>query len=236
MSNPFLTRGLDEVTTGDRPMTLNGTINRTGVLLVICLCAGDYAWTHGLSGGAILGALLGGFIVAMIGTFKAEWTPVLAPVYALLEGLVLGGIALFYNIKYPGIALNAGLLTAAVLFVLLGLYASRIVKVTDGLVTGIFAATAAVAVVYLVDMGLRMFGVNMPYIHQAGWIGIGISLVTTGIAAANLLVDFRMIEDGVRAEKPKYMEWYCAMGLLITLVWLYLELLRLLSKISGSNK
>ena len=142
MSNPFLTRGLDEVSTGDRPMTLNGTINRTGVLLVICLCAGDYAWTHGLSGGAILGALLGGFIVAMIGTFKAEWTPVLAPVYALLEGLVLGGIALFYNIKYPGIALNAGLLTAAVLFVLLGLYASRIVKVTDGLVTGIFAATS----------------------------------------------------------------------------------------------
>ena len=231
MSNPFLTRGMDGVMTSDRPMTLTGTINRTGFLLLICLCAGDYAWTHQLGFGAIMGAMLGGFLVAMIGIFKAEWTPVLAPVYAVLEGLVLGGIALVYNFKYPGIALNAGLLTAAVLFVLLGLYSSRIIKVTDQMVTGIVAATAAVAVVYLVDMVLAMFGVHVPFIHQSGWLGIGISLVTTGIAAANLLVDFRLIEDGVLAEKPKYMEWYCAMGLLITLVWLYLELLRLLSKL-----
>ena len=227
---------MDEVRIGDQPMTLSGTINRTGILLVICLCAGDYAWTQGLGFGPIMGAVLGGFIVAMIGIFKAEWTPVLAPVYAVLEGLVLGGIAMYYNARFPGIALNAGLLTAAVLFVLLGLYTSRIIKVTNGLVTGIVAATAAVAVIYFVDLMLRMFGVNIPYIHEGGWLGIGISLVTTGIAAANLLVDFRLIEDGVAAERPKYMEWYCAMGLLITLVWLYLELLRLLSKLNGSNK
>ena len=227
---------MDQFRIGDEAMTLNGTINRTGILLLICLCAGDYAWTHGLGFGAIVGAMLGGFIVAMIGIYKAEWTPVLAPVYAVLEGLVLGGIAMFYNTRYPGIALNAGLLTAAVLFVLLGLYTTRIIKVTDGLVTGIVAATGAVALIYFVVMLLRMFGVDVPYIHQGGWIGIGISLVTTGIAAANLLVDFRLIEDGVRAERPKYMEWYCAMGLLITLVWLYLELLRLLSKLNGSNK
>jgi uncharacterized YccA/Bax inhibitor family protein len=236
MSNPFLSRGLDEVRFGDRPMTLNGTIHRTGVLLLICLCAGDYAWTHALGGGAIIGAALGGLIIAMIGIFKAEWTPVLAPVYAVLEGLLLGGVALLYNARFPGIVLNAGLLTAAVLFVLLALYSSRIIKVTDGLMTGIFAATAAVGLVYFVTMMLALFGVHLPYIHQSGWIGIGISLLTTGIAAANLLVDFRLIEDGVRAEKPKYMEWYCAMGLLITLVWLYLELLRLLSKLNGSNK
>jgi len=227
---------MDQVRIGDQPMTLNGTINRTGILLLICLCAGDYAWTHTLGFGAIMGALLGGFVVAMIGIYKAEWTPVLAPVYAVLEGLVLGGIALYYNTRFPGIALNAGLLTAAVLFVLLGLYTSRIIKVTDGLVTGIVAATAAVAVIYFVDLLLRMFGVNIPYIHEGGWLGIGISLVTSGIAAANLLIDFRLVEDGVRAERPKYMEWYCAMGLLITLVWLYLELLRLLSKLNGSNK
>ncbi len=236
MSNPFLTRGLEEVRIGQQPMTLTGTINKTGLVLVICLCAGDYAWTHALGFEAILGAMLGGFIVAMIGVFKAEWSPALAPVYAVLEGLVLGGIALFYNTRYPGIALNAGLLTSAVLFVLLGLYTSRIIKVTNGLVTGICAATAAVALVYFVSMILHMFGVQIPFIHQSGWLGIGISLLTTGIAAANLLIDFRLIEDGVRDEKPKFMEWYCAMGLLITLVWLYLELLRLLSRLNGSNK
>lgn len=236
MSNPFLTRGLDEVREVSRPMTLEGTINRTGVLLVLCILAGDYAWSHAFEGGAIMGAALGGFIIAMIGMFKAEWTPVLAPVYAVLEGLVLGGIAMFFNARYPGIALNAGMLTAAVLFVLLGLYATRIIRVTDGLVTGIVAATAAVAVVYLVQMVLSLFGVHLPFIHQGGMLGIGISLVTTGIAAANLLIDFRLIEDGVRAQRPKYMEWYCAMGLLITLVWLYLELLRLLSKLNSSNR
>ena len=236
MSNPFLTRGMDEVRFGDRPMTLNGTINRTGILLVICLCAGDYAWTQSLGFGAIFGALIGGLILALVGVFRPQWTPGIAPAYACLEGLVLGGIASVYNVRYPGIALNAGLLTAAVLFVLLALYATRIIKVTDRLVTGIMAATAAVAVVYFVSMILQMFGVQIPYIHQSGWLGIGVSLVTTGIAAANLLVDFRLIEDGVQAEKPKYMEWFCAMGLLITLVWLYLELLRLLSKLNGSNK
>ena len=230
MSNPFLTKGLDEVRTADQPMTLTGTINRTGVLLVLCILAGDYAWGHHFNGGDIMLAALAGFGCAMVGIYKAEWTPVLAPGYAVLEGLVLGGIALLYNQRFPGIALNAGLLTAAVLFVMMGLYTSRIIRVTDGFVTGIVAATGGVALVYFVDIVLSMF------IHEGGVLGIGVSVVTSGIAAANLLLDFRSIEDGVRAEKPKFMEWYCAMGLLITLVWLYLELLRLLSKLNSSNR
>ena len=236
MSNPFLTKGLDEVRTADQPMTLTGTINRTGVLLVLCILAGDYAWGHHFNGGDIMLAALAGFGCAMVGIYKAEWTPVLAPGYAVLEGLVLGGIALLYNQRFPGIALNAGLLTAAVLFVMMGLYTSRIIRVTDGFVTGIVAATGGVALVYFVDIVLSMFGIRLPFIHEGGVLGIGVSVVTSGIAAANLLLDFRSIEDGVRAEKPKFMEWYCAMGLLITLVWLYLELLRLLSKLNSSNQ
>ena len=236
MSNPFLTKGLDEVRTADQPMTLTGTINRTGVLLVLCILAGDYAWGHHFNGGDIMLAALAGFGCAMVGIYKAEWTPVLAPGYAVLEGLVLGGIALLYNQRFPGIALNAGLLTAAVLFVMMGLYTSRIIRVTDGFVTGIVAATGGVALVYFVDIVLSMFGIRLPFIHEGGVLGIGVSVVTSGIAAANLLLDFRSIEDGVRAEKPKFMEWYCAMGLLITLVWLYLELLRLLSKLNSSNR
>ena len=236
MSNPFLTKGLDEVRTADQPMTLTGTINRTGVLLVLCILAGDYAWGHHFNGGDIMLAALAGFGCAMVGIYKAEWTPVLAPGYAVLEGLVLGGIALLYNQRFPGIALNAGLLTAAVLFVMMGLYTSRIIRVTDGFVTGIVAATGGVALVYFVDIVLSMFGIRLPFIHEGGVLGIGVSVVTSGIAAANLLLDFRSIEDGVRAEKPKFMEWYCAMGLLITLVWLYLELLRLLSKLNCSNR
>ncbi len=236
MSNPFLTKGLDEVRTADQPMTLTGTINRTGVLLVLCILAGDYAWGHHFNGGDIMLAALAGFGCAMVGIYKAEWTPVLAPGYAVLEGLVLGGIALLYNQRFPGIALNAGLLTAAVLFVMMGLYTSRIIRVTDGFVTGIVAATGGVALVYFVDIMLSMFGIRLPFIHEGGVLGIGVSVVTSGIAAANLLLDFRSIEDGVRAEKPKFMEWYCAMGLLITLVWLYLELLRLLSKLNSSNR
>jgi hypothetical protein len=236
MSNPFLTRGLDEVHVDDSAMTLNGTINRTGTLLVICLASGAYAWSQHLGPGTIIGSLILALVIGLVGCFKAEWTPVLAPVYALLEGLAMGSISLYYNLRYPGIALNAVLLTSAVLFALLALYTTRIIRVSDGLRTGIFAATAAVGLVYFATMLLNIFGVHLPFIHQSGPIGIGISLVTTGIAAANLLVDFRMVEDGVRAGKPKFMEWYCAMGLLITLVWLYAELLRLLSRLNGSNK
>ena len=229
-SNPFLTRGIEDVKRGEQAMTLNGTIHRTGILLLICLFSGYYAWTNNLSLGAALVAVLTAFVLAMVGIFKAEWTPVIAPGYACLEGLALGSISLLYNTKYPGIALNAGLLTATVLFCMLGLYYTRIVKVTQQLYTGIIAATFAVAVVYGIDLLLNFWGLKVPFIHDTGWLGITVSLITTGIASANLLLDFDMIERGINDRQPKYMQWYCGMGLLITLVWVYLELLRLLSK------
>jgi len=140
-----------------------------------------------------------------------------------------------FELRAPGIVVNAMLLTFGVLAVMLMLYTSRTIRVTDKLVKGIFAATGAILLVYVVDMVLGMFGVRMPLIHESGWLGIGISVVIAGIAAFNLLIDFAMIENGVSTGSPKYMEWYCGMALLVTLVWLYLELLRLLSKLRSRD-
>ena len=173
--------------------------------------------------------------VAVTAWLKYRTSPVAAPVYALLEGLALGAISQVMQQRYPGIVVNAMLLTFGVLGLMLMLYTSRTIRVTDRLVKGVFAATAAVALVYLVDIVMNMFGARMPLIHETGWLGIGISLVIVGIAAFNLLIDFAVIEDNVNRSSPRYMEWYCGMALLVTLVWLYLELLRLLAKLRGRN-
>lgn len=149
--------------------------------------------------------------------------------------MALGAISQMSEVRYPGIVSNALLLTLAVLGLMLMLYTTRTIRVTGRLVKGVLAATAAVFLVYLVDMLLNLFGYAVPYIHQTGPIGIGISLVIVGIAAFNLLIDFAVIEQGVDNGSPRYMEWYCAMALLVTLVWLYLELLRLLSKLRGKD-
>jgi uncharacterized YccA/Bax inhibitor family protein len=137
--------------------------------------------------------------------------------------------------RYPGIVVNAMLLTFGVLGLMLMLYTTRTIRVTPGLVKGVVAATAAVMLVYLVDMVMNMFGARVPFIHETGWVGIGLSLLIVGIAAFNLLIDFAVIEDGVGRGSPRYMEWYCGMALLVTLVWLYLEILRLLAKLRGRD-
>ncbi len=217
-------------------MTLQGAINKTGILLLLCVGAAGFSWTHPeLSGPLVLIGLLGGLIACLVGTFKPATSPIAAPIYAVLEGLALGAISQMFEIRAPGIVVNAMLLTFGVLAVMLMLYTSRTIRVTDKLVKGIFAATGAVMLVYVVDMVLSMFGVRMPLIHESGWLGIGISVVIAGIAAFNLLIDFAMIENGVSNGSPKYMEWYCGMALLVTLVWLYLELLRLLSKLRSRD-
>ena len=217
-------------------MTLQGAINKTGILLLLCVGAAGFSWTHPeLSGPLVLIGLLGGLIACLVGTFKPATSPIAAPIYAVLEGLALGAISQMFEIRAPGIVVNAMLLTFGVLAVMLMLYTSRTIRVTDKLVKGIFAATGAVLLVYVVDMLLTMFGVRMPLIHESGWLGIGISVVIAGIAAFNLLIDFAMIENGVSNGSPKYMEWYCGMALLVTLVWLYLELLRLLSKLRSRD-
>lgn len=237
-SNPLLKR--ESAFSGSwaaaEPMTLQGVINKTGILLLLCMGAAAFSWSQPeLRGPLMLIGIIGGFIACMVGIFKPAASPVAAPVYAVLEGLALGAISQMIQARYPGIVLNAMLLTFGVLGLMLVLYTTRTIVVTSGLVKGVFAATAAVAVVYLVDIVMNMFGARVPFIHESGWLGIGISLVIVGIAAFNLLIDFAVIENGVGKASPKYMEWYCGMALLVTLVWLYLEILRLLSKLRGRD-
>ncbi len=221
---------------GTEPMTLQGVVNKTGILLLLCLGAGAFAWAHPeLRGPLLLLGLIGGLIACLVGTFKPTTAPIAAPLYGVLEGLALGAISQVIELAYPGIVVNAILLTAGVLGLMLMLYTTRTIRVTDRLVKGVLAATAAVFLVYMVDMVLNLFGARVPYIHQAGWIGIGLSVVIVGIAAFNLLIDFAVIEDGVGKGSPRYMEWYCGMALLVTLVWLYLEILRLLSKLRSRD-
>jgi uncharacterized YccA/Bax inhibitor family protein len=218
-------------------MTLQGTVNKTGLLLLFVVVTS--AWTWGLSHSNnptaaipwMVGGLLGGFIVAMVTIFKANWAPVTAPLYALLEGLALGGISAMFELRYHGIAIQAVGLTFGTLFVMLLAYTSGIVRATRGLKLGVIAATGGIAVLYLVEMVLGVFfHVQVPAINGSGLVGIGFSLFVVIIAALNLILDFDVIETGVRNGAPKYMEWYGAFGLMVTLIWLYLEILRLLSK------
>jgi uncharacterized YccA/Bax inhibitor family protein len=219
-------------------MTLDGVVLRGLILLPILLAAGWFGWQSvgrtelGVSmPGWLLPALLGAFVVAMVTIFKPRLSPYTAPAYAALEGLVLGAVSALYELNYKGIVLQAVLLTGAVFAIMLVLYSKRIVTVDDRMRRGIIAATGAVMVVYLVTIVARIFGADIPMIHESGPVGILFSLVVVGIASANLLLDFDLIETGIRNQAPKYMEWYGAFGLLVTLVWLYLELLRLLSKL-----
>ncbi len=237
-SNPLLKREetFPRSFAAEEAMSLQGVINKTGILLLLCLASAAYAWhTPALRGPLLLVGLIGGLIACLVGTFRPATSPIAGPIYALLEGLALGAISQVIELRYPGIVTNALLLTFGVLGLMLMLYTSRTIRVTDRFVKGVFAATAAVFLVYLVDMLLNLFGFGVPYIHQAGWVGITISLVIVGIAAFNLLVDFAVIENSVSNGSPRYMEWYCGMALLVTLVWLYLELLRLLSKFRSRN-
>ncbi len=237
-SNPLLKRegALSPAWAASEPMSLQGVINKTGILLLLCMGTSAYGWMHPeLRGPLVLVGIFGGLIACLVGTFKPTTAPIAGPIYAALEGLALGCISQFIEHSYPGIVLNALMLSFGVLGLMLMLYTTRTIVVTDRLVRGIVVATGAVVLVYVVDMVMHLFGVQVPFIHQNGWLGIGISLVIVGIAAFNLLLDFAVIEDGVRRGSPKFMEWYCGMALLVTLVWLYLELLRLLAKLRGRD-
>ncbi|HVF76028.1 MAG TPA: Bax inhibitor-1/YccA family protein [Acidimicrobiales bacterium] len=219
-------------------MTLDGVVLRCLVLFPVLLFTGWVGWQSvdrtefgGELPGWLLPAVLVALAVALVTVFRPRVSPYTAPVYAAVEGLVLGAVSGLYEIRYEGIVLQAVMLTGAVFAIMLALYSKRIVKVDDRLRRGIVAATLAVMVVYLASMVMRLFGAEVPFIHDAGPMGILFSLVVVGIASANLLLDFDLIERGVAAGAPKWMEWYAAFGLLVTLVWLYLELLRLLSKL-----
>lgn len=221
-------------------MTLNGTVNKTGILLLLTVLTATFAWTHTLdSQGQLLpgatiylwGGVIGGFILAMITIFKKTWSPVTAPMYALVEGFFLGAISAMFEARFPGIVFQAVLLTFGTLFALLFAYRSGLIKATENFKLGVVAATGGIALVYLLTIVLSFFNIHIPYIHESGLIGIGFSLFVVVIAALNLVLDFDFIETGVEQGAPKYMEWYGAFGLMLTLVWLYIEFLRLLSKL-----
>jgi uncharacterized YccA/Bax inhibitor family protein len=223
-------------------MTLNGTVNKTGLLLFLAVLTAAFAWrsidisADGVSANATIflwGGAIGGLVFALATIFKPTWSPVTAPMYALLEGLFLGTISAIYDFRFHGIVLQAVMLTAGTLFALLFAYRSGMIKVTENFRLGVVAATGGVALIYLATMVLGLFGINIPYIHQSGLIGIGFSLAVVVIASLNLVLDFDFIETGVEQGAPKHMEWYAAFGLMVTLVWLYLEFLRLLSKLQS---
>jgi uncharacterized YccA/Bax inhibitor family protein len=230
----MLTREASFAPTADAAMALNGTVNKTGILLLICGATAACGWyTPSLQGPLILAPLLGALVFCMVGIFKPATSPFVAPCYAALEGLVLGAISGVLNHRYQGIVANAVLLTFAVLALFLFLYATRIVRVTNVMRVAVIAATGAIFVVYMIDLILHFFGVSVPFLYSNGWLGIAVSLLVCGIAAFNFFLDFDAIEGYIRSGSPKYMEWYSGMALLITLVWLYLEILRLLSKLQS---
>lgn len=218
-------------------MTIDGTVNKAGVLLICVAVPAMWTWTLVRSGNPQLAMLLlligaiGGFITALVTIFKHAWAPVTAPIYAVLEGLVLGGLSAIFETNYPGIAIQAVMLTLGTLVALLLAYRAGIVRATEGFKMGVMAATGGIAIFYLVTMVLGFFGVQFPMIYGSGPIGIGFSLFVVVIAALNLVIDFDFIETGAAQGAPKYMEWYGAFALMVTLIWLYLEMLRLLSKL-----
>jgi uncharacterized YccA/Bax inhibitor family protein len=223
-------------------MTLDGTVNKTGILLVCAGASAAWAWhvfAQSRSAASVLPlmwiGLIGGLIFAMITIFKKTWAPVTAPVYSLLEGLALGSISAVLEVRYPGIAMQSVGLTFGTLLVLLAAYRSGLIPVTQKFRLGIVAATGAIMLLYIAEMVLGFFGIHFASINGNGMIGIGFSVVVVIIAALNLVLDFDFIESGVRAQAPKYMEWYGAFGLMVTLVWLYIEILNLLAKVRSRD-
>jgi uncharacterized YccA/Bax inhibitor family protein len=217
-------------------MTITGTVNKTALALVVLLVTAMWSWSLGPTdpriGVLTLVGALGGLAVAIVTVVKRPWAPVTTPLYAALEGLVLGSVSVVLEARYPGIVSQAVLLTVGTLAAMLAAYRSGLIRPTEHLKLGIVAATGAIAVVYVLSMVLGLFGVGVPLIYGSGPVGIAFSVVVVCIAAFNLVLDFDFIESGSERGAPKYMEWYAAFGLLVTLVWLYLEILRLLTKLN----
>ncbi len=228
----------------DERMTVNGTIARAGLLLVLMLITGFWTWTHfmaAVAGGGIVagleamqpfmwGGLIGGLVLAFAGVFKPNWTPVTAPLYALAEGTALGAISAMFEVQYHGIVLEAILASVGVLAVMLMLYRTGVIKVTQKFRMGVVAATGGIFLLYLVAWGVGSFThYNMGFVYGAGTLGLVLSVVFVCVAALNLVLDFDLIERATAQGAPKYMEWYCAFGLMVTLVWLYIQLLQLLA-------
>jgi len=235
-------------------MTIQGTVNKTFVILVLLMITASWVWGKAFSatpmfegvegevarktagvGGAVMLGLFGGLIAALVTVFKKTWAPISAPIYALFQGLALGGISAFFEMRYPGIVVQAVALTFGILFSLLMAYKSGLIKATENFKLGVTAATGGIFIVYMVNFIMGFFGgsISVLSVQNSSMLSIGVSLFIVVIAALNLVLDFDFIEKGSEMGVPKYMEWYGAFGLMVTLVWLYLEILRLLAKLSG---
>jgi len=220
-------------------MTIQGTVNKSFLLVLLVVLSASYTWKLMAEGNTssmtifMIGGAIGGLVTALITAFKKTWSSVTAPIYAVLQGLFLGGVSAFFNAQYPGIVIQAVALTFGTMFGLLFAYKSGLIKVTENFKLGVVAATGGIAIAYFLSFILGLFGVNIGFMHSNGPVGIIISLVIVVVAALNLVLDFDFIEHGAESGAPKYMEWYAAFGLLVTLVWLYLEILRLLAKLNS---
>ncbi len=218
---------------GEGAMTLQGTVTKTGVLLALVVAGASFVWQRAEFEPAwVAGGAFAGFLLALLTVFKKTWAPVTAPLYAAAEGLFLGGVTAYAESRYPGIGMQAASLTFGILFSLLLAYRSGLIRATENFKLGVVAATGGIFIVYLISFALSFFGISFPFIHESGLIGIGFSLFIVAIASLNLVLDFDFIEQGAAERAPKYMEWYGAFGLMVTLVWLYLEILRLLMKLN----
>lgn len=249
-SNPVLKEQAfqKEYTTDSQVMTINGTINKTALMLLLVVGGAVYTWNKffdaiavnpeaGMSAVGIwmgIGAI-GGLITALVTVFRPQSSGISAPIYAVFQGLLLGGLSAIFESMYPGLVMRAVLLTLAVFFIMLFLYRSGVIKVTQKFMMGVLAATGGIALVYLISFIGGMFGMNTAFLHGNSNLSIGISLVVVAVAALNLVLDFAFIERASATRAPKYMEWYGAFGLMVTLIWLYMEILRLLSKLASRD-
>lgn len=224
-------------------MTVQGTVAKTAILLLVALLTAGWTWAQFYKSNGntaaitpwMIGGAIGGLIVAMVTVFKPAWAAITAPLYALLEGFLIGGLSAVMELSFPGIVIQATVLTFGTLFAMLAAYQTGFIRATENFKLGIVAATGGIALVYIATLVLSLFHVQVPFIYGNGWVGIGFSLFVVVIAALNFVLDFDFIEQGVKRNVPKYMEWYGAFALMVTLVWLYIEILRLLSKLRSRD-
>tara|TARA_Y100000814_G_scaffold276896_1_gene237464 strand:- start:186 stop:926 length:741 start_codon:yes stop_codon:yes gene_type:complete len=218
----------------DHVMTLEGAVNKTIISLLLLVSSGYYTFTNEITSFVFIG-FIGGFITAMVTIFKKHLSPYTVPLYAVLEGLALGGISAIYSSMYDGIVQQAILITIGIFGALLFAYKTKIINVTENFKLGLFAATGGIFLIYIINMIMSFFGSGLPImnIQNASLMSIGFSVIVIIIAALNLVLDFDFIEQGAEQGAPGYMEWYSAFGLLVTLIWLYLEILRLLAKLQS---
>jgi len=238
-ANPALNKktfaALGPTAASGQTMTIEGTVNKTAILMGCLLVTAYYSWTHPQAIGLMPIGIFGGLILAIITVMKKELARITAPLYALFEGLALGSLSVYFEMRFPGIVMNAVMLTFGTLITLLLAYRSGLIKATENFKLGVVAATGGIFFLYMISFVMGFFGMRMSFLHDSSLLSIGISFGVVIIAALNLVLDFDFIEQGAAYGVPKYMEWYGAFGLMVTLIWLYIEILHLLAKLQSRD-